>query len=90
MDEFDSGKVTMRRVVKRLAEKHGAPAGSNQRWSQDFVSDTLTCSGRFRLRNVIDDYGREWLACIVVSSLSIRRVVRELSASRATVHDGPR
>jgi len=30
--------------------------------------------------NVIDDYSRECLACIVDTSLSGRRVVRELSA----------
>ena len=56
------------------------PQEPNQRWSLDFVSDSLACGRRFRLLNVIDDYSRECLACIVDTSLSGRRVVRELSA----------
>jgi putative transposase len=56
------------------------PQGANQRWSLDFVSDSLACGRRFRMLNVIDDYSRECLACIVDTSLSGRRVVRELTA----------
>ncbi|UAJ12703.1 DDE-type integrase/transposase/recombinase (plasmid) [Polymorphobacter megasporae] len=56
------------------------PRGPNQRWSLDFVSDSSAYSWRFRLLKVIDDYSREYLACIVDTSLSGRRVVRELSA----------
>ena len=56
------------------------PQEPNQRWSLDFVSDALACGRRFRLLNVIDDYSRECLACIVDTSLSGRRVVRELAA----------
>ena len=48
--------------------------------SLNFVSDSFVCSRRFRMLNFIDDYSRECLACIVDSSLSGRRVVRELSA----------
>jgi len=44
------------------------------------VSDALACGRRFRLLNVIDDYSRECLACIVDTSSSGRRVVRELTA----------
>ena len=43
-------------------------------------SDALACGRRFRMLNVIDDYSRECLACIVDTSLSGRRVRRELSA----------
>ena len=56
------------------------PQEPNQRWSLDFVSDSLACGRRFRMLNVIDDYSRECLACIVDTSLSGRRVVRELAA----------
>ncbi len=56
------------------------PQDPNQRWSLDFVSDALACGRRFRMLNVIDDYSRECLACIIDTSLSGRRVVRELSA----------
>jgi putative transposase len=44
------------------------------------VSDALTCGRRFRVLNVIEDYSRECLGCIVNTSLSGRRVVRELAA----------
>ena len=44
------------------------------------MSDALACGRRFRVLNVIDDYSRECLACIVDTSLSGRRVVRELAA----------
>ena len=54
--------------------------GPNQRWSLDFVSDTLTCSRRFRILCVVDDYTRECLALIADTSLSGLRVVRELDA----------
>jgi len=53
---------------------------ANQRWSLDFVSDSLACGWRFRMLNVIDDCSRECLACIVDTSLSGRRVIRELGA----------
>lgn len=54
------------------------PQGPNQRWSLDFVSDSLSCGRRFRILNVIDDFSRECLAAIVDTSLSGERVAREL------------
>ena len=55
------------------------PDGPNQRWSLDFVSDTLTCSRRFRILCVVDDYTRECLALVADTSLSGIRVARELT-----------
>ena len=54
------------------------PQGPNQRWSLDFVSDSLSCGRRFRILNVIDDFSRECLAAVVDTSLSGNRVGREL------------
>ena len=54
------------------------PQGPNQRWSLDFVSDSLSCGRRFRILNVIDDFSRECLAAVVDTSLSGVRVAREL------------
>lgn len=54
------------------------PQGPNQRWSLDFVSDTLTDSRRFRILTVVDDFTRECLALVADTSLSGRRVAREL------------
>lgn len=56
------------------------PQGANQRWSLDFVSDALDDGRRFRVLNVVDDFSRECLACVVDTSLSGTRVVRELEA----------
>lgn len=54
------------------------PQGPNQRWSLDFVSDTLTDSRRFRILTVVDDYSRECLCLVADTSLSGARVAREL------------
>ena len=54
------------------------PEGVNQRWSLDFVSDSLECGRRFRMLCVIDDYTRECLALVADTSLSGGRVAREL------------
>jgi len=54
------------------------PAGPNQRWSLDFVSDTMIDSRRFRMLAVVDDYTRECLALVADTSISGVRVGREL------------
>jgi len=46
----------------------------------DFVHDQLACGRRFRILNVVDDVTRECLAAIPDTSISGRRVVRELTA----------
>jgi putative transposase len=50
------------------------PSRPNERWSLDFVSDTLTDGRRFRALAIVDDCTRECLA------LSGARVARELDA----------
>lgn len=54
------------------------PERLNQRWSLDFIADTLSDGRRFRILCVVDDFSRECLACVVDTSLSGVRVVREL------------
>jgi len=54
------------------------PQGINQRWSLDFVSDSLVDGRRFRILCVIDDFSRECLATVVDNSISGERVTREL------------
>jgi putative transposase len=54
------------------------PQGPNQRWSLDFVADQLIDGRRFRVLVVVDDFTRECLALVVDTSLSGRRVSREL------------
>ena len=54
------------------------PSGPNERWSLDFVSDSLTDGRRFRVLAVVDDFTRECLALVADTSLSGARVAREL------------
>ena len=56
------------------------PQGPNQRWSLDFVSDTLTDGRRLRILAVVDDFSRECLCLVADTSLSGKRVARELDA----------
>jgi len=55
-------------------------ARPNARWSLDFVHDQFANGQRFRVLNVVDDVTRECLAAIPDTSISGRRVARELTA----------
>lgn len=69
------------------------PLVANQRWSLDFVSDQMTDGRRFRILTVIDNCTRECLGLVADTSLSGRRVARELDAvirQRATRDDHQR
>ena len=52
----------------------------NSRWSTDFVHDQPANGRRFRVLTIIDDVTKECLAAIPDSSLSGKRVVREMRA----------
>jgi putative transposase len=54
------------------------PRSANQRWSLDFVADALSEGRRFRVLCIVDDFTRECLALVADTSLSGRRVAREL------------
>lgn len=54
------------------------PARPNDRWSLDFLSDVFEPGRRFRILAVIDDCTRECLALVADTSISGRRVAREL------------
>jgi putative transposase len=56
------------------------PALPNARWSIDFMHDQLACGRRFRILNVIDDVTKECLAAVADTSISGKRVARELTA----------
>ncbi len=59
------------------------PERPNERWSLDFVSDAFTDGRRFRVLAIVDDFSRECLALVADTSLSGRRVTRELTAIMA-------
>src|SRR5213078_4803766 len=54
------------------------PQGPNQRWSLDFLSDTLADGRRFRILAIVDDFTRECLALVADTSLPGLRFAREL------------
>ena len=49
-------------------------------WSLDFVQDQLACGRCFRILNIVDDVTRECLMAIPDTSISGKRVARELTA----------
>lgn len=56
------------------------PTRPNERWSLDFVSDSLSGGRRFRILCVVDDFTREALALMPDFSISGVRLARELDA----------
>ena len=49
-------------------------------WSLDFVHDQFANGRRFRILNIVDDVTKECLGAIPETSISGRRVARELTA----------
>ncbi|GLJ00397.1 hypothetical protein Sbs19_42140 [Sphingobium sp. BS19] len=78
----EEGLTVRRRKGRRRAVGARAPAPvlalPNQRWSLDFVHDQLATGRRFRILNIVDDVTRECLRAVLDTSISGRRVVREL------------
>jgi putative transposase len=79
----EEGLTVRKRRARRRAVGTRAPilveAAANARWSLDFVHDQLACGRRFRILNIVDDVTRECLAAIPDTSISGRRVARELT-----------
>lgn len=77
------GLTVRKRRARRRAVGTRAPilveARANARWSLDFVHDQFACGRRFRVLNIVDDVTRECLAAIPDTSISGRRVARELT-----------
>src|SRR5580658_9744110 len=83
----DDGVLRERLKVRRRGGRKRAigtrrplvtPMAADQRWSLDFVCDQLTDGRRFRILAVVDDCTRECLALVAATSISGRRVAREL------------
>jgi putative transposase len=82
-----------KRVRRRVALGRGSPASivtrPNERWSLDFVHDTLESGRRIRTLNIVDDFTRECLAIEVDTSPSGTRVARVLDAIGAQGYTSP-
>src|SRR5271157_3448834 len=80
----EEGLAVRKRKARRRAVGTRAPivveAKVNARWSLDFVHDQFALGRRFRILNIVDDVTRECLAAIPDTSISGKRVARELTA----------
>ncbi len=79
----DGAQAWRSQAGARHAGADGDPAGTQPTLVARLRVGLVACGRRFSMLNVIDDYSRECLVCIVDTSLSGRRVVRELSAIAA-------
>ena len=72
------------RRARRKAVGTRAPilveARPNARWSIDFVHDQFANGRRFRVLNIVDDVTKKCLGAIPDTSISGRRVAREMTA----------
>nr|WP_246755826.1 DDE-type integrase/transposase/recombinase [Bradyrhizobium sp. CCBAU 53338] len=80
----EEGLTVRKRRARRKAVETRAPilieARPNARWSRDFVHDQFANGRRFRILNIVDDVTNECLVAIPDTSISGRRVARELTA----------
>ena len=78
----EAGLQVRRRQRKRLTRRERLPlaaaTGPRERWSMDFMADTLADGRAFRTLNIVDDFTRECVAIEVDRSLPGARVVRVL------------
>jgi putative transposase len=79
----EEGLTVRKRKARRRAIGTRTPilveAKVNARWSLDFVHDQFAQGRRFRILNIVDDVTRECLAAIPDTSISGKRVARELT-----------
>ena len=97
----EEGLMVQRRKRKRTCGAarvaRSMPDRGNQRWSMDFVADSLANGRKIRVLTVVDDFTRECLATEVDTSLPglrVARVLDELAVLRGlpeeiTVDNGP-
>ena len=79
----EEGLTVRKRKARRKAVGTRTPilveAKINARWSLDFVHDQFAQGRRFRILNIVDDVTRVCLAAIPDTSISGKRVARELT-----------
>jgi putative transposase len=74
----EEGLTVRRRKRKRISvprREKVAPVQPCERWSMDFISDTLWNGRRFRSLTIVDDFTREAAAIEVDTSLPAARVI---------------
>jgi len=89
----EEGLSVRKRPRKRLARTRvpaSVPIVPNERWSMDFVSDSLADGRKLRVFNVVDDCTREALIMEVDTSIGGARVARLLDEQAAVRGAYPR
>jgi putative transposase len=85
----EAGLQVRRRRRKRITRGDRVPLPTpscrGERWSMDFMADTLADGRAFRTLNIVDDFTRECLAIEVDRSLPGLRVIRVLARLQATI-----
>lgn len=78
----EEGLAVRRRRRKRMPRVTLAPLPPptrvNQRWTMDFIEDTVVTGRKVRIFNVVDAFSRKWLGGEVDTSLPGARVVQVL------------
>jgi putative transposase len=82
----EEGLAVRRRGKKRRSQSprplRPALGGTNERWSMDFMSDTLSSGRRLRCLNIVDEYSRECVAIHVAHSIPAVGVIQVLERLR--------
>lgn len=82
----EEGLAVRRRGKKRRSQMprpvRPPLSGRNERWSMDFMSDTLSSGRRFRCLTMIDEFSRECLAIQVAQSIPALGVIAVLERLR--------
>ncbi len=73
------GKRRRSQIPRPIRDPLGGP---NERWSMDFMSDTLSSGRTFRCLTIVDEFSRECLAIHVAHSIPAVRVIEVLEALR--------
>lgn len=68
-----------KRLPARVKAPLLRPIAPNVTWSLDFMHDSLASGKTIRTLNIIDDFNREALSISIDTSLTARRVIRELN-----------
>lgn len=82
----EEGLAVRRRGKKRRSQLprlvRDPVGGPNERWSMDFMLDTLSSGRRFRCLTIVDEHTRECLAIHVAHSIPATGVIRVLEQLR--------
>jgi putative transposase len=82
----DEGLAVRKKAERRRSQvprpERESLARPNERWSLDFVSDTLSTGRTFRCLTVVDEFSRECMAMHVAHSIPAVRVIKVLERLR--------